>query len=136
MKMMIATALAAATLAGGALAEGDVDAGKKAFGKCKSCHMIQDAAGTDIVKGGRTGPNLFGVIGRPAGSYEGFNYSDDMKAAGAAGLVWDEASFTSFVQDPAAFLSDHLDKNARSAMSFRLRKGAEDVYAYLVSVSQ
>lgn len=140
MKLKIATLLAAATMATGAWAEshasGDAEAGAKVFGKCKSCHMIQDADGNTIVKGGRTGPNLYGIAGQTAGTVEGFRYGDDIVAAGEAGLVWDEASFVAYVQDPKGFLSEHLGTSARSKMSFRLRKGMEDVYAYLVSVSE
>jgi cytochrome c len=34
-----------------------------------------------------TGPNLYGVIGRVAGTHPGFNYS---KAVKAAGFAWDD----------------------------------------------
>ena len=61
-------ATAAVLLVWGAGAQAD-------FGKCKACHSIIAADGTDIVKGGKTGPNLFGVIGRPVGSLDGFTYS-------------------------------------------------------------
>ncbi len=140
MKLKIATALAAATLATGAFAEshagsGDAAAGEKEFNKCKSCHMIVADDDTEIVKGGRTGPNLYGVIGRQAGTVEGFRYGDSLVAAGEAGLVWDEEQFVAYVQDPRTFLKEYLDDSgAKSKMSFRLRKGMEDVYAYLVSV--
>ncbi|MEN8683748.1 cytochrome C, partial [Marivita sp.] len=114
----------------------DAAAGEKEFNKCKSCHMIVADDGTVIVKGGRTGPNLYGVIGRTAGGVEDFRYGDSLVAAGEAGLVWDEATFVEYVQDPKGFLATYLDDSgARSKMSYRLRKGMEDVYAYLVSVS-
>ncbi|MCL3881653.1 cytochrome C [Marivita sp. GX14005] len=140
MKLMIATAAAAVSLAGSAFADnhagvGDPAAGEKEFNKCKSCHMIVSDDGTEIVKGGRTGPNLWNVIGRQAGTYEDFRYGDSIVAAGEKGLVWDEESFVAYTQDPKGFLSDYLGESARSKMSFKLRKGAEDVYAYLVSVS-
>ncbi|MBV2359357.1 cytochrome C [Thalassococcus sp. CAU 1522] len=140
MKLKIVTALAAATLATSAFAEshagsGDAAAGEKEFNKCKSCHMIVADDGTEIVKGGKTGPNLWGVMGQQAGVVEGFNYGDSLVAAGEAGLVWDEANFVAYVQDPRGFLQTYLDDSgAKSKMSFKLRKGAEDVYAYLVSV--
>jgi cytochrome c len=135
MKLMIATAASALMLAGAAFAEGDADAGAKEFNKCKSCHMIVADDGTEIVKGGRTGPNLYGVIGRQAGVQDGFRYGDSLVAAGEAGLVWDEETFVAYVQDPKGFLAEYLDDSgARSKMSYRLRKGMEDVYAYLVSV--
>ena len=56
------------------------------------CHTIPDGA-TVIAKGGRTGPNLFGVIGRQAGSLEGFRYGKDLVAATMAldrVLLWNE----------------------------------------------
>ena len=140
MKLMIATAATAMTLAGSAFAEshagsGDAEAGEREFNKCKSCHMIVADDGTEIVKGGRTGPNLYGIIGRQAGSVEDFRYGDSLVAAGEAGLEWNEETFVAYVQDPKGFLAEYLDdSSARSKMSFRLRSGMEDVYAYLVSV--
>ena len=119
-----------------AFAAGDAAKGEREFNKCKACHMIQAADGTDIVKGGKTGPNLYGVIGRAAGSQEGFRYGESLAAAGEAGLVWDEENLAAYVQDPKAFLVEYNDDpKARSSMSFKLAKGAEDVAAYLASVA-
>ncbi len=119
-----------------AYAEGDADAGKKAFNKCKSCHLIADPAGEVIVKGGKTGPNLYGISGRTAGTVEDFKYGESIVAAGENGLVWDEETFVAYTQDPKAFLKDYLgETSAKSKMTFKLKKGAEDVYAYIVSVS-
>ena len=96
----------------------------------------RDDAGEVIVKGGRTGPNLYGIIGRQAGSVEDFRYRDDIVAAGEKGLTWDEETFEAYVQDPTAFLKEYLDDGgARSGMTFKLREGASDVYAYLASLS-
>ena len=53
---------------------GDIEAGEKDFKKCKACHMVVSADGEEIYKGGKTGPNLYGVIGRVAGSYDGYKY--------------------------------------------------------------
>ena len=139
MKLKIATALAAVTLAGTAVAQdaGDAAAGEDLFKKrCRSCHSVVDDAGEVIVKGGRTGPNLYGVIGRPAGAGEDFRYKASIHEANEKGLVWDEETFETYVQDPSAFLQDYLgDSGARSGMTFKLKDGAADVYAYLVSVA-
>ncbi|MCV6585827.1 MAG: cytochrome C [Marinibacterium sp.] len=125
----------AGLIAAPALAEGDAEAGKKAFNKCKSCHMVVAADDTVIVKGGKTGPNLFGVPGRQAGTYPDFRYGGDLVAAGEKGLVWDEETFVAYAQDPRGFLREYLDDTgAKSKMSFRLKSGAEDIYAFLVSV--
>ncbi|WP_120634746.1 cytochrome c family protein [Ruegeria sp. EL01] len=135
MNRILATAIVG-LLAVPAYAEGDAEAGKKTFNKCKSCHMIADPAGEAIVKGGKTGPNLYGIAGRTAGTYEGFKYGDSIVAAGENGLVWDEATFVEYSQDPKAFLKDYLgETSAKSKMTFKLKKGGEDVYAYIVSVS-
>lgn len=128
----------AAMIAAGSAQAGDAEAGKKLFEqRCRACHMIQADDGTPIQKGGKTGPNLYAVIGRTAGSEEGYRYKDSVVEAGQKGLVWDEASFTAYVQDPTAFLKEYLDDGgARSGMTFKLREGAEDVYAYLASVGE
>lgn len=113
---------------------GDAAAGEKTFNKCKSCHMIETDDGEVIVKGGKTGPNLYGVIGRTAGTAD-FKYGKDLVAAGEAGLVWDEANLTEYTTDPRAFLRTYLDDSkAKSRMAFKLKKGGEDVAAYLASV--
>lgn len=134
MNRVLATVIAG-LLAAPAFAEGDAAAGEKEFNKCKSCHMIVAEDGTEIVKGGKTGPNLWGIVGRTAGTYPDFRYGDGIVAAGEKGLVWDEATFVAYVADPRAYLREYLDDSkARSNMTFKLAKGAEDVWAYLVSV--
>lgn len=135
MKRIIATAIVG-MLAVPALAEGDAEAGAKTFNKCKSCHSIVSPDGEAIVKGGKTGPNLYGVVGRTAGTEEGFKYGDSIVAAGEKGLVWDEEHFVAYVQDPKGFLKDYLgETSAKSKMTFKLKSGGEDVFAYLQSVS-
>ena len=69
----------------------DAEAGKKVFAKCAPCHSIGPGATNKV------GPNLNGVIGRKAGTEEGFAYSDAMKAAG---WTWDEATFKEYITDP------------------------------------
>ena len=117
-------------------ASGDAEAGEKAFRKCKSCHAVVADDGTVLAKGGKTGPNLYGIAGRTAGTVEGFKYGDSIVAAGEKGLVWDETTFVEYAQDPKAFLKTYLDDtSAKSKMTFKLKKGGEDVYAYIASVS-
>lgn len=139
MKSILMTACTALALAQPAFADGhatgDAEAGEKVFKKCKSCHMIASEDET-IVKGGKTGPNLYGIHDRVAGS-EDFKYSSLMVAAGEKGLQWNEADFAAYVVDPTEFLKEYTgDDSGRSKMQAQRLKGddAINVWAYLVSV--
>jgi cytochrome c len=133
MKLMI-TSAALIALSMPAFAA-DAAKGEKEFNKCKSCHEVVAADGTVIVRGGKTGPNLYGVIGRTAGTTD-FKYGDSLVAAGAAGLVWDEDNFVTYTADPKKFLVEVTgDSGAKSKMSFKLGKGVDDIVAYLTSVT-
>ncbi|MDO8884609.1 MAG: cytochrome C [Pseudotabrizicola sp.] len=132
MKIRLATAFA--LIAAPAFA-GDAAVGEKEFAKCKSCHGITAADGTTIVKGGKTGPDLFGMIGKQVASVDGFKYGDSILAVGAAGTVWDEASLAAYMTDPVAWLKEVSgDSAAKSKMTFKLRAKAEDVAAYLATM--
>lgn len=141
MASKFAVAAAAALIAGPAFAvdaSGDAAAGEKAFRQCITCHVVVNDAGETLAgRNAKVGPNLYKVPGRHAGAVEDFRYSKSMEEAGEKGLVWDEAHFVSYTQDPTAFLRDYLgDPKARGAMTHKVRKEQEsiDVYAYLVSL--
>ncbi|MBW0159662.1 c-type cytochrome [Sedimentimonas flavescens] len=115
---------------------GDAEKGEESFKKCKSCHSIIGPGGEAIVKGGKTGPNLFGIAGRAVASAEGFSYGDGILAAQAAGIIWDEENLTAYVSDPTAWLREVTeDDSVKSKMSFKLNKGADDIAAYLASLN-
>ncbi len=136
MKTELLAAVAALSLAGPALASGDAAKGESDFKKCKACHMIVADDGTEIQKGGKTGPNLYGVVGRAAGATD-FKYSDVMKEAGEKGLVWTEDNLAEYLPDPSEFLEEFSgDAAGKSKMTFKLTKGAEDMAAYLASITQ
>lgn len=141
MKRIIVTAIVAGITAvsSAAAASGNPAAGEKTFNKCKACHAIVDADGATIVKGGKTGPNLWGLPGRTAGTEPNFKrYKKALVAAGEAGLVWNEADFLAYAQDPTEFLRERLgDKKARSGMTFKLRDegDAADIWSFISSVS-
>lgn len=79
------------------LAEGDPEKGRKMYNRCSACHAIISPEGDVLVKGGITGPNLYGVIGRTAGTEGDYRngsarlpvgmFTDDMIRAGEKGLV-------------------------------------------------
>lgn len=127
-------ALALATFGLPAVAQ-DAAKGEAEFKKCKACHAIIGADGTEIVKGGKTGPNLFGVVGRTVGGLEGYAYGDALVAVGASGKVWDEAMIAAYVADPSKWVKEQTgDAAAKSKMSFKLAKGGEDMAAYLATL--
>ncbi|MDC0736834.1 cytochrome C [Cognatishimia sp. SS12] len=133
MKIIALAALAVSVVASPLWAEGDIDAGKKAFGKCKSCHSVIAPDGAVLEKGGKTGPNLFAVVGSPAASKD-FKYSKTLKAAAEAGLIWDEAALAAYVADPRGYLKE-LGTDGKTKMTFKLKKGGADVAAFLASLA-
>jgi cytochrome c len=92
MRSVIFAGVLAMTGASGASAQ-DAAAGEKVFAVCKACHQIGETAKNAV------GPVLNGIIGRKAGSYPGFNYSDANKNSG---ISWDEATFRDYIKDPRA----------------------------------
>jgi cytochrome c len=71
----------------------DAAAGEKVFAVCKACHQIGETAKNAV------GPVLNGIIGRKAGTYPGYSYSDANKSSG---LTWDEPTFREYIKDPRA----------------------------------
>lgn len=135
MKNITLIAALAASLAAPAFA-GDATAGAKEFNKCKACHSITAPDGTAVIKGGKVGPDLYGVVGRQIGALPGFKFGASIVAAGADGTKWDEAEIAAYVVDPTAWLKTKTgDAAAKGAMTFKLAKGGEDVAAYLASVA-
>lgn len=124
MKLVRALGVVAATglLFAGAIAhaEGDPEKGKKVFNKCKACHEVSSEKN-------KVGPHLVGIMGRRAGSVEGFKYSDALKKAGEDGLVWDEETLAKYLADPKGFMPG----NRMAFAGLKKEDEIEDVIAYL-----
>jgi cytochrome c len=71
----------------------DAAAGEKTFAQCRACHQIGPTAKNAV------GPVLNGIIGRKAGTVEGYNYTPANKNSG---ITWDEATFAEYIKDPKA----------------------------------
>ena len=135
MTRILTASLALLALAAPAFAAGDAAKGEADFKKCKACHMIVADDGTEIVKGGKVGPNLYGVVGRKVGGVEGFKYKDSIIAVGESGLVWDEAELAAYMTDPKAWLVEKTgDAAAKTGMTFKQKSKQADLAAYLASV--
>ena len=77
-------------------AQEENDEGKVAFNNaCRTCHSFK--AGDN-----RLGPTMHGVVGRKAGTAEGFAFSPAMKNSG---ITWDEANLDKFIANPEAVVS-------------------------------
>lgn len=133
MKKLIVTAATMLALAAPAFAADDVKQGAKDFKKCKACHSIISPDGEKIVKGGKVGPNLWGVVGRTAGTQPDFKkYDDAMIALGESGLVWTPEELAAYIPNAKAFLRERSgDPKAKSAMTPQKLKDVTDVIAYL-----
>ena len=120
MKNSVFVAVAAAGFLMAAPAQaGDAAAGEKVFRKCKSCHYVDKEKN-------KTGPHLVNLIGRTAGSIDGYKYS---KAMAGSGLIWDEATLAGFLAKPKSYL-----KGTKMAFA-GLKKDSDiaNVIAYLKS---
>jgi cytochrome c len=96
----------------------DAAAGENTFKICKACHQIGEGAENSV------GPVLNGVVGRKAGTYADYSYSDANKNSG---ISWDEATLQIYLRDPRA-------KGPGTKMSFPgLKKDSDidNVVAYL-----
>lgn len=100
-------------------AEGDAQEGERTYrSKCQTCHAIDPAKGHGI------GPNLHGVLGRTAGTVEGFRFSG---AHAASGLVWDEAMLDSYMADFNAV----VPRTKKTVPGIRSETDRQNIIAYL-----
>ncbi|HBK91865.1 MAG TPA: cytochrome c family protein [Parvularcula sp.] len=77
------------------LASADPAAGARKAALCKSCHTV-DKDGPN-----GTGPNLYGVVGRPIASHAGFKYTPALKDAGG---VWDFERLQAYLENSQAYI--------------------------------
>lgn len=77
-----------------AAGDGDATKGRRVFAKCMACHTVQDGQN-------RVGPSLYGIIGAPAGSKDGFNYTD---AIANSGIIWTEDVMFAYLENPMEYL--------------------------------
>lgn len=79
---------AALVLAHSGAAAGDASHGEQVYGRCAACHALAYD---------RVGPRHCDLLGRRAGSVEGFEYSDAMRRSG---IVWNAGMLDRFLADP------------------------------------
>jgi cytochrome c len=106
--------------------EGNPQEGAEVFKKCRACHDVGPAAKNKV------GPLLNGIIGRHAGSIEGYNYSEANKQAGAKGLVWTEEVMFKYLEAPLAFMPG----TKMAFAGLKDEQDRKDVIAYLKSFAK
>lgn len=90
--LTLALILSAGLLGTPARAAGDAEAGGKIFPRlCGGCHQVGESARPGF------GPQLNGIIGRPAGTSANYVYSDAMKNSG---ITWNRETLTAYLKDP------------------------------------
>jgi len=100
---------------------GDIENGRRVFQKCQACHSLEP--GKTLI-----GPSLAKIVGRHAGTLEGFDYSDAMKKAG---IVWDAATLDAYLADPQKVVpGNHMPFPGLKSETDR-----HDVVAFLAAIS-
>jgi cytochrome c len=100
MSRTLILALAAAAVAGPALADATAENARVAAGeilfvdRCRICHSPDPATPS-------YGPMLTGIVGRKAGAVEGYEYSD---ALAAAGFVWTPEALRAWMANNDGFM--------------------------------
>lgn len=76
----------------------NVSRGAVVYKNCRACHDIGQDATT------RVGPDLTGIVGRPAAVLEDYAYSDAIQKAGEEGLVWSRDLLNQYLSAPTKFI--------------------------------
>lgn len=103
----------------------DAEKGERVWKKCRSCHEVGIGAKKKV------GPHLNNLMGRVAGSIEGYDYSKAMSDAGTDGLIWTDDTLDEFLTRPKSFIHN-------TRMSFSGLRDADDrldLIAFLVEYS-
>ncbi|GER07494.1 cytochrome c [Iodidimonas muriae] len=109
-------------LPGPALADGDADIGAKIFRRCQACHTVNEGQH-------RVGPSLYDVVGRKAGSAEGFTrYSDAMTSSG---ITWTEDTLSAYLENPRQYIPG----NKMAFPGLRKEEDRDNVIAFIERAS-
>jgi cytochrome c len=104
------------------LATASVDRGAQVARQCGACHNFQEGAGAKV------GPDLYAVVGRPAASVPGFNFSAALKAKGG---TWTFQALNAWLTRPSAYAPG----TAMTFAGLTNERQRADLIAYLDSLS-
>ena len=103
------------------MASADVGKGAKVFKKCSACHKLDDGNNS-------TGPFLYGVVGRPIASADGFGYSGAL--SGMSDGTWTAEELDAFLTKPSSYASG----TSMSFSGLKKQKDRVNLIAYLDSL--
>ena len=104
----------------------DPSAGADVFKKCRACHLVGDNARHAV------GPALNSIVGRKAGSAEGYVYSDNLRELGQGGLTWSEDQLGRYLENPKAV----VPKGKMAFPGLPDPQDRADLIAYLKTLSK
>lgn len=126
-RAVLLSAIAATALLGTSVVMAqDAESGAEVFKRCRACHDVGPGAKNKV------GPLLNGIIGRKAGTIEGFNYSEANKKAGAEGWVWTEEKMMDYLLNPRAAMPG----NKMAYAGLKDEQDRKDLIAYLKKFPQ
>lgn len=104
------------------MAGASADRGSRQWGKCRACHTIEKDGAN------RTGPNLYGIVGRTVAALDEFRYSSALQALGTS--IWTYEMVDEWLANPQAMAKG-------SKMVYVLGKAEQraDLIAYLATFS-
>ena len=121
LKTMFAASVLIGALCSAAAQEGNAEEGAEVYKKCRACHDVGPGAKNKV------GPLLNGIVGRPVGTVDGFNYSEANKQAGAKGLVWTEEVMFKYLENPLTYMPG----TKMAFAGLKDEQDRKDVIAYL-----
>lgn len=102
------------------LAVADASKGARQWNKCKACHTVEKDGGQ------KTGPNLYGIIGRTVAAIDDFRYSSALEALGTS--VWTYEMVDEWLANPQA-----MAKGSKMVLAVPKPAQRADLIAYLAT---
>ena len=98
---------------------GDIERGRKLYIQCRACHSLKPN------ETNRIGPSLYGIINQPAGSIEGYEYSEALKQSN---VYWNLDNLDQWIEKPY----EMIPGNKMVFSGMRKKQDRNDLIAYII----